>query len=72
MLLLHNELLLTQLVLLYCDFTVFAGWIDKKKNCSIPIKILTECEIPTIIDGHNSSESSRELKKITESCHYFI
>jgi hypothetical protein len=27
---LYNELLLTQFVLLYCDFTVFASWIDKE------------------------------------------
>jgi hypothetical protein len=27
---LYNELLLTQFLLIYCDFTAFAGWIDKE------------------------------------------
>jgi hypothetical protein len=55
---LHNDkkififcdlLVYTELVLMCCDFNVFAGWIDKKyiynldiKKCFIPMELLTD------------------------------
>jgi hypothetical protein len=42
-------LVYTELVLMCCDFNVFAGWIDKKyiynldiKKCFIPMELLTD------------------------------
>jgi hypothetical protein len=68
---LYNELLLTQFLLIYCDFTAFAGWIDKEYKI-IKEKKLFYTDKNTdgmwntnrIIDRHNPSESSRELKKL--------
>jgi len=45
-------LLWTEMVLLCCDFTIFASWRDKKyqnilekKNCFTPMELLMNCKI---------------------------